>query len=213
MATVEHQAEPDVSNRLAHQSEWLGRGRRPHASSVPASTDWPPGPAARATTPSRPARSSFSIFIASMTTIGCRARTASPLLTSTRTTLPGIGARSRWGPEPECAAFLFSAGTAAAVERDRHDGRPDVDGQLTRHSVPCHGHLVAESAAKPGHSARTIRGPAKAGHYAGSGSVRLQADLRALRDRAATTHDPTRAPRRRSTTVRPVRPRPCRPGA
>ena len=132
--------------------------------------------------PSRPARSSFSIFIASMTTIGCRARTASPLLTSTRTTLPGIGASEPLGAGAGVPALLFSAGTAAAVERDRHHGRPDVNGQLARRGVPRHGHLVAESAAKPGHSTRIIRGPANAGHYAGAGSVRLQADLRTLRN-------------------------------
>src|SRR6185369_11269131 len=64
-------------------------------SSAPASTDAPSTASSSPTTPSRAALSSFSIFMASTTTTVCRARTASPVLTPTRTTLPGIGATIR----------------------------------------------------------------------------------------------------------------------
>src|SRR5262245_128305 len=72
-------------------------------SSAPASTEAPSTARNSPTTPSRLALSSFSIFIASTTTTVCRARTASPILTPTRTILPGMGATIRCGPDPESA--------------------------------------------------------------------------------------------------------------
>ena len=71
--------------------------------------------ASTATSLTRPAfgeRSSFSIFIASTTTTGWRASTSSPGATSTRTTRPGIGARTFCSP---CAAPPAVGGAASGA--------------------------------------------------------------------------------------------------
>src|SRR5262249_27926110 len=70
--------------RLTHnvslpRTYWTTTSRRP------ASTDAPSATATSLTEPAFGDASSFSIFIASMTTSGCLAATSSPALTSTRT--------------------------------------------------------------------------------------------------------------------------------
>ena len=65
-----------------------------------------------ATVPPRSARSSFCIFMASSTSSDWPELTASPRLTTTPTTLPGIGARTSpapW-PVPACPSISRSSG-------------------------------------------------------------------------------------------------------
>src|SRR4051812_1560783 len=75
--------------------EDVEQGPELHSSTIsmaPASTDAPSVARTSVTVPAARVRSSFSIFIASTTTTPCRASTRSPVLTSTLTIFPGIGA-------------------------------------------------------------------------------------------------------------------------
>src|SRR4029079_14791294 len=95
--------EPDRARSVADGAVRAEAAEQVHFSTTsraPASTDAPSRACISATTPSPGARSSFSIFIASITTSGWRDRTASPGAACTRTILPGIGAAIRCGPPP-----------------------------------------------------------------------------------------------------------------
>src|SRR5207247_9699767 len=72
----------------------------------PAFTSWPGLTRTSATFPGAPARSSFSIFIASITRSVSPATTVSPVLTATWVILPGSGAVRVWGPAPAAAPPL-----------------------------------------------------------------------------------------------------------
>src|SRR4029453_5962717 len=103
-------------------------------SGVPASTDEPSATSTSRTTPSRPARSSFSIFIASTTITPCRAVTWSPGLTSSLTTLPGIGATTRSGVSPLLAARFALAPSGRSLAGTR---RPPTSTSISAPSRPC----------------------------------------------------------------------------
>ena len=64
------------AGRDGRRSPPRSRSRRDDRPAAPASTDWPSRTCSSATTAVAGARSSFSIFIASMTTSGCRPRTS-----------------------------------------------------------------------------------------------------------------------------------------
>ena len=83
-----------------------------------------------ATWPARGAPSSFSIFIASSTTIVCPAFTASPTFTSTLISRPGIGERTVTGAAPAAARLgrgdrgpRARRSTSAATTRASRPGR------------------------------------------------------------------------------------------
>src|SRR5437870_1391205 len=72
----------------------------------PAFTAWPGLTRTSVTVPGAPARSSFSIFIASITRSVSPATTVSPVLTATWVIIPGSGAVRVWGPAPAAAPPL-----------------------------------------------------------------------------------------------------------
>src|SRR5438093_351283 len=89
---------PELDHRVGHQ---LITTR-----TSPAFTAWPGLTRTSATVPGAPARSSFSIFIASITRSVSPATTVSPVLTATWVILPGSGAVRVWGPAPAAAPPL-----------------------------------------------------------------------------------------------------------
>ena len=100
-------------------------------SSAPASTDCPSCTCTSATVPSRPARSSFSIFIASTTTSGCRACDRVARLRPARgRPCPASARRRAAGPTGRAPPSSCAAPAPPAVERDRDRHRPDVHVEL-----------------------------------------------------------------------------------
>src|SRR5437867_729441 len=79
-----------------HRARYGGSASSTRA--TPPFTIWPCSAASRTTRPSRGARITCSIFIASTASSGCPRRTASPTATNTRVTTPGIGASSPRAP-------------------------------------------------------------------------------------------------------------------
>src|SRR4029078_9475641 len=97
----EHGAGHDKRQRAEQREPVRRHGFSPSSSSrssAPFSTAVPGATATRFTVPVVIARSSFSIFIASITPSPCPGCTASPTVTLTRTISPGIGATSGAGP-------------------------------------------------------------------------------------------------------------------
>src|SRR5207302_6664245 len=72
----------------------------------PAFTAWPGRTRTSATVPGAPARSSFSIFMASITRSVSPSATMSPAVTATWVIFPGRGAVSVWDPPPAAAPPL-----------------------------------------------------------------------------------------------------------
>jgi len=92
------------------QQDYTGRrgGYSSATNKVPFSTAAPGATSTLFTLPGAVARSSFSIFIASITTTPCPASTISPTCTLTRTMRPGIGARTGAGPVGGALAAVVS---------------------------------------------------------------------------------------------------------